>query len=130
MSLDFNILAAMSSDEIFRNMGQTMDQPVNPNTILLLVVGLLGLIVLLALVQKYVNNAPAERRSVTVAASGKASRRRTTHNPAKLTRELAKQLGLRSGELRQLKAMAEREGIEHPLALLLCPSVLGKLMKK
>ena len=54
---------------------------------------------------------------------------RSLNHPGKLSRELARKLNLRSIELRQLKLLAEEQQLEHPLTLILCPSVLGKAMK-
>jgi hypothetical protein len=54
---------------------------------------------------------------------------RRLNNPMKLSRELSRRISLRSVELRQLKLLAEEQEIEHPLTLILCPSLLGKAIR-
>ncbi len=58
------------------------------------------------------------------------------HHPGRLLREVMKTVPLKKKELKQLKLLAEasREeedgGVQSPLTLLLCPSVLSRTLKK
>ena len=51
------------------------------------------------------------------------------NSPAKLTREICRRISLRSAEIKQLKLLAEEQEVEHPLTLILCPSLLGKAIR-
>ena len=48
------------------------------------------------------------------------------NSQSKLLREILQSVPLKSGDVKRLKAMAEKREIESPLTLLLCPSVLGR----
>lgn len=116
MSLSLiSILGAATPDQVFKSMGQTLDESVNPNHILLIVAALVALIALIAVLN---------RRS-----SPKSNKPKVVHNSAKLLRQIARQVGLKPRELKQLKALAEQENVQNPLVLLLCPSVLQAAMK-
>lgn len=54
---------------------------------------------------------------------------RKANNPAKLSREMCRAISLRSVELKQLKLLAQDQGVEFPLTLILCPSILGKAIR-
>jgi hypothetical protein len=111
----FNFLANPKVEDVFKSVGDSLDAKVNPNHIVLIVVAIVGVIVLVSLLT---------RRTETKA------KPKPLNNSAKLLRDVAKQVGLKPKELRQLKQLAEQEGIENPLTLLLCPSVLQAAMKK
>ncbi len=55
---------------------------------------------------------------------------RKIHQPSSLLREVCKALDLKSAELKQLKLLAEIQGVKSPLTLLLCPTVLAKAMRE
>ena len=48
---------------------------------------------------------------------------RVVNNPHKLLRQMARDLNIAPLELRKLKIHADEVGVEHPLTLLLCPSL-------
>jgi Zn-dependent protease with chaperone function len=59
---------------------------------------------------------------------------RSVNHSGKLIREIRKQIGLNSAELKQLKILSEQLATEDqpapsPLTLLICPSVLAKAVK-
>jgi hypothetical protein len=77
-------------------------------------------------------------------AGSKIRARRATpqamHHPGKLMREVLKAVPLKPKEVKQLKLLAEasrrrhedgapEEGVENPLTLILCPSVLARTLK-
>jgi hypothetical protein len=77
-------------------------------------------------------------------AGSKIRARRATpqamHHPGKLIREVLKAVPLKPKEVKQLKLLAEasrrrheegatEEGVENPLTLILCPSVLARTLK-
>lgn len=109
------IIAATTADEVFKSMGESMSASVNPLHIVGALALLVGVLVLLSIVTKK-RDPRAKPKPV--------------NNPAKLLKEMAKQAGLRSRELKQLKILAEQQNIENPLVLLICPSVLKKAMER
>ncbi len=110
-----NILSATTADQVFKSMGESMSESVNPLHILGAVALLIGVLVLLSLLTH--RRDPREKP-------------KPVNNPARLIRELARQAGLRPRELKQLKQLALEQNIDNPLVLLLCPSVLKKAMEK
>jgi hypothetical protein len=63
------------------------------------------------------------------------------HHPGRLIREVLKAVPLKPKEVKQLKLLAEasrrlhaaggnEEGVEYPLTLILCPSVLARTLKQ
>lgn len=52
--------------------------------------------------------------------------RKVVRNSKKLMKEVAEELGLTPAEVRKLEHHAERAGVENPLTLLLCPSLVEK----
>jgi hypothetical protein len=104
--------AAPTEDEVFKSINQNVDSTVDfgkavPYLLVCIAIAILG-----GLISHY------RRRPRVV--------KRSQNNPAKLTREVAKDLRLKSIEVKQLKIMAEEQDLIHPLTLLLCPSALGK----
>ncbi len=110
-----NFLLNATAQDVFKSMGETLDAKVNPNHIILIVVGLIGVIVLLSLIGRRTQ---------------KDERPKVINNPSRLIRQLARQVGLKPKEVRQLKQLADQEGLDNPLVLLLCPSVLQEAMNK
>ncbi len=56
--------------------------------------------------------------------------RKYLRNSRKLMKEMAASLELTGGEVRKLEHHAERLGVENPLTLMLCPSLLKRGEKK
>ncbi len=108
-------LANATPDQVFKSVGDTLDAQVNPNHLILIAVALVGMILLISFLT---------RRTT------KTTQVKVVNNASKLTRQLARQMGLKSNEFRHLKQLADQENIDNPLVLLLCPSVLQAAMKK
>jgi hypothetical protein len=107
-------LGRPTDEDVYRSISQNMNAPVDMSkAVPYLLVGL-GVIILAILYNYY-----RQRQNTP----------RSLNHPGKLSRELGRKLNLRSIELRQLKILAEEEQLEHPLTLILCPSVLGKAMR-
>ncbi|GIW75594.1 MAG: hypothetical protein KatS3mg104_0657 [Phycisphaerae bacterium] len=102
-------------EEVFKSIGESLDASINPNHVILILVGLICLVVFLKYFTQTVGKKPSQK---------------VINNPGKLTRELVRQLGLKKSELSQLRRLADQEGLEHPLSLLLCPSVLRSIVQK
>ncbi len=109
------ILAVDKTQQVFKSIGDSLDKQVNPNHILLIILALIAIVLLISFLTR--DKTRKEQAKIV-------------HNTPKLTRQLAKQLGLKPNEMRQLKQLAEQENIDNPLVLLLCPSVLQTAMKK
>jgi hypothetical protein len=103
-----------TQEDVFRSLNQNMNTPVDMSRAVPYLLAALGVIILVILF-----NYHRQRQNTP----------RSLNHPGKLSRELARRLGLRSIELRQLKLLAEEQELEHPLTLILCPSVLGKAIK-
>lgn len=108
-------LAQSKQDQVLQaindSVGSTLD-----TTLLLLCFGVVaGLLIGLAAVQHYLNR----RDSVPVV-------KQVFRNPRKLMREVAEEMELSPGELRKLEHHADRLGVDNPLTLMLCPSLLKK----
>lgn len=114
-SFSSSSLAAPSQDDVFRSISSNVSgNSGNGGSILLLVVGGLGVLLLLAYLS---------RRGERVA------ERRVVNHAGKLLREVRQQIGLKPAELKQLKLVSEQltpagEEPMHPLTLILCPSLL------
>ncbi|HEX8342040.1 MAG TPA: hypothetical protein VF624_14130 [Tepidisphaeraceae bacterium] len=112
------LLAKTTTDEVFKSIGSSLDEKINPNHILLVVVGVIILVVLISLLG---------RESTTATPKGKP---KPLNNPRKLTRQVARQVGLSRRDLKRLNDLAAAAGVENPLALLLCPSALKAAAEK
>ncbi|MGD0463064.1 MAG: hypothetical protein ABSB74_11320 [Tepidisphaeraceae bacterium] len=103
-----------TQEDFFRSLNQNINAPSDLSKAVPYLLVILGVIILVVLFNQY-------RRRQTSA--------RALNHSGKLTRELARRLSLQGVELRQLKLLAEEQQIEHPLTLILCPSVLGKAIR-
>jgi len=114
MSAASAVQANPTQEDVFRSLNQNIDSPVDMSKAVPYLLAALGVIILVILFNYHRNrqNSP-----------------RSLNHAGKLTRELARRLSLRSVELRQLKLLAEEQQLEHPLTLILCPSVLGKAIR-
>ena len=101
---------ATTSDDVFKSMGDTANSDINPMHVVSVIAALIAVIVLLSIFS---------RNRGKMAAAPKA-----VNHAGRLTRELAKAMGLKRNELKRLKHLAERQEIVHPMVLLLCPSLL------
>jgi hypothetical protein len=78
-----------------------------------------ALVGIIAILNRIASRRPPRARGAVAAAAAK-----TSHQPRKLAKEIAKAAGLSGEEMRQLKALAEQHGHASPLTLLICPSLL------
>jgi hypothetical protein len=111
------LLAKTTAEDVFKSVGDSLDTRVNPNHLILIVVGLIMIVVVISLL----NRRAAPR------ADGKP---KPLNNPTKLTRQIARQMGLSRRDMKRLNELATQMGVENPLALLLCPSVLKQAATK
>lgn len=112
----YSLLAAASPDDIFKSMGEKMNAEVNPAQILGVLAGIVGLFVLISVFKKRADRAPRGNAEL--------------NNPAKLLRQVAREAGLSRGEIRELKKLAQLQGVDNPLTLLLCPSLMQAAIAK
>jgi hypothetical protein len=111
---------AITQDDVFKSIQQNVSESEGAGrTFLAVLLGAAAIVMLLAILS-------ARRRR-------EASPKALNHQ-GKLLKEVARKVGLRPAEVRQLKAMAEAERaagqtIESPLVYLLCPSVLTATMR-
>ena len=117
MTMPFAHVLAATQEEFFRSMQQSVDGPGGgggeAGRILMLVVAGVALVGLVMVLGK-------RRGPRTVATSG------GTNNPRKLLKEITRASRVTSGEMRQLKVLADEGSCDNPITLLLCPSLLVK----
>lgn len=112
------VVHAATQEEFFKSMQQSVEGGGGESSseaarvLMLLVAGgaLVGLVLVLG---------RQRTRKVASAVQG-------VHHPRKLMREIARAARVSSGEVRQLKVLAEQEACASPITLLLCPSLLVK----
>ena len=108
--------AQPTQDAVLRSIGENIDQQHgDPRKLLALLAGGAGLAVLLVVLSN------RERRAATP---------RAINHQGKLLGEMTRAAGLRRGEVRQLKLLAEQLGLSSPVALLLCPSLLEQAVAR
>lgn len=108
-------LANPTQEDVFRSVNQNLDNPVDMSKAVPYLLVALGLLILVVLYHFYRQRQPSPR---------------SLNHPGKLTREISRRLALRPRELKQLKILAQEQQLEHPLTLILCPSALGKAIRK
>jgi hypothetical protein len=124
--------ADQRQEEVFRSIQNSVRSGGDMNgggMILLLLVGGIGLLVLLASLRKRAGGATVTGGGVYGGVT------RPINHSGKLLREVRKQVGIGSAEMKQLKLLADAlatpdEPAPSPLTLLLCPSVLAKAVEK
>jgi hypothetical protein len=110
--------AAATQEEFFRSMQQSVEGDAGGSgseagrILMLLFAGaaLVGLVMVLGRQQK---------RKTATSGGG-------IHSPRKLMKEISRVARVSSGEMRQLKVLADQESCTSPITLLLCPSLLVK----
>jgi hypothetical protein len=103
-----------SQEDVFRSINQNVGSTVDMRKYVpFFIAGLAGLIL-------YVLYTQRRQRQI---------KPKLVNHSGKLMRRLAKSLHLRSIEMKQLKLLAQEQQLEHPLTLLLCPSILAKAMR-
>jgi hypothetical protein len=108
------VLAMPTQEEVFQSVNQNMNETVDVSKAVPYLLVAAGLAILIGLFNYYRKRQTFPRR---------------LNSPGKLNREICKAIHLRSVELKQLKVMAEDQEVEHPLTLILCPSLLGKAIR-
>jgi hypothetical protein len=106
-------------DQVLQGINQSMDAPADLRRPAAVVIGLVGLIILISVLN----------RGIKLGGSG-TRRSREPNHPHKLAREIAKKVGLRRAELKQLRIVAESQNLQSPLTVLLCPSLLARSIKQ
>lgn len=111
----FNLLAAATADDVFKSMNTSMAEEVNPAHVLAVVAAVVGLIVLLSAFKRKADRGPKKGE---------------TGHPSRLLRQLAREAGLTRREVKELRKLAVLQGVENPLTLLLCPSLMQAAIAK
>lgn len=106
---------AATQEEVFKSISENVGSTTDPRKFFAFMCGAGGIIVLLAVLSN------RKKRQVTP---------RTLNHYGKLLKEVTRQINLKPAEVRQLKMLAEAQGVSSPLTLLLCPSVLTKAVKE
>jgi hypothetical protein len=114
-SLHPSSLLASTQAEVLKSINENVGKEVDPSKLLAVVLGILGLIVVIAFVNY-------RRKRVIVP--------KALNHPGKLVKQVAKAVDLKPSDLKQLKAIAEARDLSSPLVLLLCPSLLKKEQEK
>lgn len=104
-----------TAEDIFRSVSDSMEQKTDPAKAMAAAAVAAGVLMLLALL--------ALRRQRHVAP-------KAVNHPGRLLKEVGKALHLKPAEVKQLKVLADSQGVSSPLALLLCPSLLAKAAKE
>jgi len=108
-----HMLAQAGVDDVFKAMHDSLDEGPSSGRTLALIGLSVGLLLVLVIIQYY------RKRQATP---------RIINNPRRLTREAGGAVQLDREELAQLARSAEQAGVQNPLTLLICPSLLGKAM--
>jgi hypothetical protein len=98
--------------QVLQAINHSVSSTVDPVLIGGIFVGVLALAIVAAYIQKRRAGAPKTRKVL--------------RDPKKLLKQIAGDLELSPNELRKLKHHADRLGVENPLTLMLCPSLLKK----
>ncbi|HVT87223.1 MAG TPA: hypothetical protein VHD56_00070 [Tepidisphaeraceae bacterium] len=106
--------AQSRQDEVFRGINDNVGQEVDPNKLIAVLVAIVAVAMLVAVVNY------SRKRNVNP---------KELNSPGKLTREIARVIGLKPTEVRHLKSLAEQQQLISPLTLLICPSVMSRAVK-
>lgn len=113
--------AAPSIEDVFKSVGDNVNQTADPSRMLALMLGGVGVILILALLSL------RKKRQVAP---------RAVNHQGKLLKEISRAVGIKPAQLRKLKLVADdfsqRRGqpLQSPLTLMLCPSLLAEAIKK
>lgn len=109
------VLAAPTNEEFFQSVRENMDKPVDPSKFIAVLLAAVGVILLVMLF-----NRKRERQI----------RPKVLNHPGKLIKEIAAAVHLKPSEMKQLKLLADGQGVSGPITLLLCPSVLARAVRE
>ncbi len=111
-------VAGPTQADVFRSIQNNVDHPIDGTKVLAVLAAVAGAVVLGVVVSRWKQH----RKSAT---------RRAKNGPALLLRELARTVGLRRDQVRQLRVLnarlaADGQGVQHLATLLLCPSLIRR----
>jgi len=106
-----SLLAEVKLEDVFQSTNQSMNEGPGSTRLLMLLAGAAGLVLLLVFLQY-------RRKNQAIATP--------VNSQGKLTRDVARELQLKSAEVKQLRQLADGQSVTNPLVLLLCPSLLAK----
>ena len=109
------LLAQVRLEDVFKSTQESMNAGTGAERLWPLVLAMGAVLVLLVVIH--------QRKRVATAP-------KTLHSPGKLAKEVARAVGLKSKEMRQLRQIAEAEGASSALVVLMCPSLLAKGLQK
>lgn len=112
--LTATVLGAPTQEDVFKSIQDSVGDTVDPNKFFAMLLGIAGICIIIALLSR------KQKREIAPKA---------LNHPGKLIKEAVKQIQLKPAEVKQLRTLAEVQGVTNPLTLLLCPSVLGKAIK-
>jgi hypothetical protein len=114
--------AEPTQEEVFKSIGESVDEPVDSSKVLGVLAGIGGVLVLMVVL--------GQRR-------GREKKGRSPNQPRKLMKEVLRSVPLKKAELKQVKLLSQElrpggrdERVESPLTLLLCPSLLAEAAKQ
>lgn len=125
MAVTTDLLAQTERQEAFmRALKESEGMPIDPLAFLIFFMALSLVVTVLYWYQRRPSAAGVGREGARGGAGRVKPARKFLRNPKKLTREVAGALDLSPGELRKLEHHAKAAGVQHPLTLLLCPSLV------
>jgi hypothetical protein len=114
--------AEPTQEEVFKSIGQSVDQPVDSSKVLAVLAGIGGVLVLLVVL--------GQRR-------GREKKTTSQNQPRRLMKEVLRNVPLKKSELKQVRLLSQElrpggrdERVQSPLTLLLCPSLLAEAAKQ
>jgi hypothetical protein len=114
--------AQPTQEEVFRSIGENVNEPVDSGRVLGVLAGMAGVILLVAVIGQ-------QRKRVAAP--------KPLHHHGKLLKEVLGSITVKSAELKQLKTIVQEAKVrgghgipESPLTLLLCPSLLARAVKE
>jgi len=107
----FRLLAEVKLEDVFQSTTESMKEGPGSGRLMILIIGAVVMILVLIAMQAW------RRRGAMPA---------PVNHHGKLLKQVAKPLGLKSAEIKQLKQLADEQDLSSPLVLLLCPSLLAR----
>ena len=115
-------LAQPTQEEVFKSIGDNVNQPIDSPRVIGVLAAIGGVVVLVVVVGHW---------------KGREPKSRGLNHSGKLLKEVLRNVPLKSAELKQVKLLSQdlRPGgsgqrVESPLTLLLCPSLLAEAAKQ
>ncbi|HEY7115341.1 MAG TPA: hypothetical protein VH475_02080 [Tepidisphaeraceae bacterium] len=103
--------APLRQEDVFKSISENVGAPGDPTVFYAIAMIGAGVVLVLVLVNWFL-----KRRATP----------RTVNHQGKLVKEMLRKVPLKGGEVKQLRLMAQEQGCESPLTLVLCPSLLAK----